>query len=157
MDQVDVAIVGATGAVGEVMLEILEQRNFPLSQLTLLASARSAGKTTTVGDSKVPVIDARGENSEFVLRIPVPKSASLSEVTLTMGEREIDGEYIVDTSHLVAYEEHMKLKVQLAGGVLSSIFGGEGLVTRVEGKGRIIIQTRSLDGLKGWLNPKLFN
>ena len=70
-------------------------------------------------------------------------------------EKEIDGQYIVDTSHLVAYEPEMKLKVQLAGGVFSSLFGGEGLVTRVEGKGKIVIQTRSLSGLAGWLNPKL--
>ncbi len=70
-------------------------------------------------------------------------------------EKEIDGQYIVDTSHLVAYEPEMKLKVQLAGGVFSSFFGGEGLVTRVEGKGKIVIQTRSLSGLAGWLNPKL--
>jgi len=40
-----VAIVGATGAVGVEMLRCLEQRNFPVGQLTLLASARSAGKT----------------------------------------------------------------------------------------------------------------
>jgi aspartate-semialdehyde dehydrogenase len=40
-----VAIVGATGAVGVEMLLCLEQRNFELSDLTLLASARSAGKT----------------------------------------------------------------------------------------------------------------
>ncbi|MDZ4286369.1 MAG: aspartate-semialdehyde dehydrogenase [Prosthecobacter sp.] len=39
-----VAIVGATGAVGVEMLRCLEQRNFPVGQLTLLASARSAGK-----------------------------------------------------------------------------------------------------------------
>ena len=39
-----VAIVGATGAVGEEMLFCLEQRNFPVGKLTLLASARSAGK-----------------------------------------------------------------------------------------------------------------
>lgn len=39
-----IAIVGATGAVGEEMLACLEERNFPMSQLTLLASARSAGK-----------------------------------------------------------------------------------------------------------------
>ena len=70
-------------------------------------------------------------------------------------EKEIDGQYIVDTSHLVAYEPEMKLKIQLAGGVFSSFFGGEGLVTRVEGKGKIVIQTRSLSGLAGWLNPKL--
>jgi uncharacterized protein (AIM24 family) len=49
----------------------------------------------------------------------------------------------------------MKLKVQLAGGIFSSFFGGEGLVTRVEGVGQIVIQTRSLSGLAGWLNPKL--
>jgi uncharacterized protein (TIGR00266 family) len=69
-------------------------------------------------------------------------------------EKEIDGEYIVDTSHLVAYEPGVKLKLQLAGGIFSSFFGGEGLVTRVTGKGKIIVQTRSISGLAGWLNPK---
>lgn len=69
-------------------------------------------------------------------------------------EKEIDGEYIVDTSHLVAYEPGIKLKLQLAGGIFSSFFGGEGLVTRVQGKGKIVVQTRSLSGLAGWLNPK---
>ncbi|MEN8783756.1 MAG: aspartate-semialdehyde dehydrogenase [Akkermansiaceae bacterium] len=42
-----VAIVGATGAVGREMLVCLEERNFPLSKITLLASARSAGKKLT--------------------------------------------------------------------------------------------------------------
>jgi len=70
-------------------------------------------------------------------------------------DRYVDGEFIVDTSHLVAYEPQLKLKVQLAGGLFSSFFGGEGLVTRVQGKGRITIQTRSLQGLRGWLNPRI--
>jgi len=39
-----VAVVGATGAVGIEMIQTLQKRNFPVSQLTLLASARSAGK-----------------------------------------------------------------------------------------------------------------
>ena len=43
--EVDVAVVGATGAVGEAMLEILEQRNFPIRNLYPLASSRSAGTT----------------------------------------------------------------------------------------------------------------
>ncbi len=68
-------------------------------------------------------------------------------------EREVDGAYIVDTGHLVAYEPQMQLKVQMAGGIFSSFFGGEGLVTRVEGKGKIILQSRSLGGLAGWLKP----
>jgi len=71
-------------------------------------------------------------------------------------DKQIDGEYIVDTSHLVSYEPQMKLKVQLAGGIFSSFFGGEGLVTRIQGKGNITIQTRSISGLAGWINPRLW-
>lgn len=43
MDKVNVAIVGATGAVGEAMLELLAERNFPVDNLVLLASENSAG------------------------------------------------------------------------------------------------------------------
>lgn len=67
-------------------------------------------------------------------------------------EKEIDGEYIIDSGHLVAYEPHMQLKPQLAGGIFSSFFGGEGFVTRVEGKGRIYLQTRNISGLASWVN-----
>jgi len=42
-----IAIVGATGAVGRIILQLLEERDFPLSQVKLLASARSAGRTVT--------------------------------------------------------------------------------------------------------------
>jgi uncharacterized protein (TIGR00266 family) len=70
-------------------------------------------------------------------------------------EREVDGEFIVDTAHLVTYEPQLKLKVQLAGGIFSSFFGGEGLVTRLQGQGKIVIQTRSLSGLTNWLNPRI--
>ena len=42
---VNVAIVGATGAVGQEFLTVLAERNFPIKNLKLLASARSAGKT----------------------------------------------------------------------------------------------------------------
>ena len=69
-------------------------------------------------------------------------------------EREVDGELIVDTSHLVAYESGVTLHLQMAGGLISSLLGGEGLVTRVAGRGKIVIQTRSLSGLTTWLNPK---
>ncbi|MDH3275804.1 MAG: aspartate-semialdehyde dehydrogenase, partial [Gammaproteobacteria bacterium] len=43
----DIAVVGATGAVGESMLEILTQRDFPVSTVYALASERSIGKTVT--------------------------------------------------------------------------------------------------------------
>ncbi len=69
-------------------------------------------------------------------------------------DKEIKGEYIVDTSHLVAYDKNLKIKLQFAGGIFSSLFGGEGLVMRLEGEGRAVIQSRSMSGLVNWLNPK---
>ncbi len=53
--QYHVAIVGATGAVGVEMLDVLERRKFPVGKLTLLASARSAGKTLKFRGEDVPV------------------------------------------------------------------------------------------------------
>ena len=50
-----VAIVGATGAVGVEFLRLLEERHFPISELHLLASARSAGKTMLFGGREVVV------------------------------------------------------------------------------------------------------
>jgi aspartate-semialdehyde dehydrogenase len=50
-----VAVVGATGAVGIEMIKTLERRNFPVRQLTLLASARSVGKTLTFRNEPIAV------------------------------------------------------------------------------------------------------
>jgi aspartate-semialdehyde dehydrogenase len=56
-----VAVVGATGAVGEVLLRVLEERQFPLRELRALASERSAGTTVRFRGRDVPVEVARGE------------------------------------------------------------------------------------------------
>lgn len=53
----DVAVVGATGAVGEAMIAILEERDFPVNTLYPLASSRSAGKTIMFKGSPVRVTD----------------------------------------------------------------------------------------------------
>ena len=53
----DVAVVGATGAVGEVMISILEERDFPVRNLYPLASSRSAGKTVLFRGKSVTVTD----------------------------------------------------------------------------------------------------
>ncbi len=55
--QFNVAVVGATGAVGEVMLSILAERKFPVGQIHALASERSAGGTVTFGDQELIVRD----------------------------------------------------------------------------------------------------
>lgn len=51
-----VAVVGATGMVGEVMLKVLEERNFPVTELLLVASERSVGKKLTFKNKEYTVI-----------------------------------------------------------------------------------------------------
>ncbi|MCB1854753.1 MAG: aspartate-semialdehyde dehydrogenase [Pseudomonadales bacterium] len=53
----DVAVVGATGAVGEAMISILEEREFPVGNLYPLASSRSVGKTVMFRGKPLPVTD----------------------------------------------------------------------------------------------------
>jgi hypothetical protein len=55
--QFKVAVVGATGAVGEVMLSILAERDFPASDVIALASERSAGMTVAFGNGDLVVQD----------------------------------------------------------------------------------------------------
>jgi aspartate-semialdehyde dehydrogenase len=52
-----VAVVGATGMVGQVMLEVLKERNFPITQLIPVASEKSVGKIVDFGSLKCPVVD----------------------------------------------------------------------------------------------------
>ena len=58
MKQYTVAVLGATGAVGQEMIKILQERNFPVGKLVPLASARSAGKTVTFRGEEVAIQEA---------------------------------------------------------------------------------------------------
>jgi aspartate-semialdehyde dehydrogenase len=59
--RVNIAVVGATGAVGENMLKTLEKRNFPINELKLLSSARSAGKEIMFNGQSYVVEEATPE------------------------------------------------------------------------------------------------
>ena len=61
MKEYTVAVLGATGAVGQEMIKILQERNFPVGKLIPLASARSAGKTLRFRDEDVTIVEARDE------------------------------------------------------------------------------------------------
>lgn len=61
-----VAVVGATGAVGQQMIQTLIKENFPIGKLTLLSSARSAGKTIEVNGTDFTVQEAKPESFEGV-------------------------------------------------------------------------------------------
>ena len=64
MKQYKVAILGATGAVGREMMKILAERNFPVAELHLLASGRSAGKVLEWKGQPIEIEEARDEAFE---------------------------------------------------------------------------------------------
>jgi len=69
---------------------------------------------------------------------------------------EVDGEYIVDTGHIVAFNETLDFKLTKAGGSwATAIFGGEGLVCRFQGKGTVWCQSHNASSFGSTLGPKL--
>ena len=71
-------------------------------------------------------------------------------VELAQGQK-----YVVDTGHMVAFDESVQYEVGRAGGWKSTLLGGEGLVCNLTGPGRFYLQTRSPDSFIQWLIPKL--
>lgn len=62
----NVAVVGATGAVGQKIVQLLEERNFPLNQLKLLSSSRSAGKKMTFKGQEITLEEAKPESFDGI-------------------------------------------------------------------------------------------
>jgi uncharacterized protein (TIGR00266 family) len=72
-------------------------------------------------------------------------------------ERELkEGEkYIVDTSHLVAFDASMTVVPRTVGGIKATLLSGEGLVIEMTGPGRAYIQTRSPKAFIDWIIPQI--
>ena len=66
---------------------------------------------------------------------------------------DIDGEMVVDSGAIVAFETSLDYRVETVGGLKSLLFSGEGLVCRFRGKGRLYIQTRLPAPLASFLHP----
>lgn len=72
-----------------------------------------------------------------------------------ISKKAINGQFIVDTGHLVAYEPGIEMGIQLSNGLIGSLTSGEGFVNRLSGKGNIYLQSRSIGGLVGYLRSKV--
>lgn len=73
-------------------------------------------------------------------------------------EIPVDGDYVVDTGYIVAFEDTLNYNVEMLGGLSfrglrTGILGGEGLVCRFTGKGKLWVQSRNLFPLMNFLYP----
>ena len=73
-------------------------------------------------------------------------------------EIKVEGSYVVDTGYIVAFEDTLNYNVEMIGGLSfknlkTGILGGEGLVCRFSGNGRLWLQSRNIYPLLNFLNP----
>lgn len=107
--KVDVAVVGATGAVGEAMLDILHERKFPVGKVYALASERSAGNTVNFGNKTLIVEDlAKFDFSKVQVGLFSP-GASVSKIYAPKAAEA--GCVVIDNTSQFRYDDDIPLVV----------------------------------------------
>ena len=109
MSSYNVGILGATGAVGQQMLECLQERDFPVADLRLFASARSAGKTIEFKGEKVVIEEATPQcfkGCDIVL------GAAGDDIAKELLPHAVEaGATVIDNSHAFRMDEDVPLVV----------------------------------------------
>lgn len=105
----NVAVVGATGAVGNEFLRLFEERNFPVASLRLLASERSVGKTVIYKGKTITIEEAKPESFAGVdfafFSAGASRSKALAPAALEAGA------YVIDNSSAFRMDENVPLVV----------------------------------------------
>ena len=105
----DIAVVGATGVVGESMLEILSQRDFPIGKVYALASERSIGKTVAFGNRELEVEDLA--DFDFS-KVQIGLFSAGGSVSAEHAPRAADaGCVVIDNTSHFRYDEDIPLVV----------------------------------------------
>ena len=105
----NVAVVGATGAVGETMLSILEERNFPVENIVALASSRSAGSRIRFNDKTIVVEDLEGFDFKGIDIGLFSPGASVSKIH---APRAVEaGCVVIDNTSQFRYDDDIPLVI----------------------------------------------
>jgi aspartate-semialdehyde dehydrogenase len=109
-----VAVVGATGLVGGVMLKVLEERNFPIEMLIPVASEKSAGKTIKFGGQSVVVVTMQ---AALALRPDVALFSAGGETSLLWAKKFTEiGTVVIDNSSAWRMDPEIPLVVPEVNG-----------------------------------------
>ncbi len=109
MKKYNVAVLGATGAVGKVMAKVLEERNFPINNIKFLASARSAGKKIQFCGEEYTVEEVKPESFEGVDIALFSAGGSTSKQWAPIAVEK--GAVVVDNSSAWRMDENVPLVV----------------------------------------------
>lgn len=109
MSGVNVAVVGATGAVGEEFLRLFELRKYPIKSLKLLASARSAGKKLTFAGKEYTVEELKADSFKGVEHAFFSAGGSISKEFAPHAAKA--GAIIIDNTSAFRYEPEIPLVI----------------------------------------------
>jgi aspartate-semialdehyde dehydrogenase len=109
MKKYNIAILGATGAVGKVMMKVLEERNFPINQIKFLASARSAGKKIEFCGEEYTVEEVKPESFENIDIALFSAGGSTSKQWAPIAVEK--GAIVIDNSSAWRMDENVPLVV----------------------------------------------
>ncbi|GAB4170148.1 MAG: aspartate-semialdehyde dehydrogenase [Terrimicrobiaceae bacterium] len=120
-----VAIVGATGAVGEEMLRVMERRNFPVASIRLLASARSAGRTLAFRGEELEVKALTVDSFSCIDVVFFSAGATISKEFVPVAVNS--GAVVVDNSSAFRLTENVPLVVPEING--DDVAGHRGIIS----------------------------
>lgn len=135
----DIAVIEMSGS--KLMIQA---GSYMASESTVELTAKVSVKAFMSAEG-ISMLEASGSGT-----LLVSSYGAIFEKTLSTGEK-----YIVDTSHLVAFDGTMAVQPKTVGGMKSTLFSGEGLVVELTGPGKIYIQTRSPQALINWIIPQI--
>lgn len=127
---------------GETVL--VQIGSFMAAEIGVEVEAKLSGKAFMAGEG-LSILEAKGAG-----KLLVSSYGAIYEKRLAAGEQ-----YVVDSSHLVAFDGTIRVQPRTVGGLKSTLLSGEGLVIEMTGPGRIFIQTRSPQALINWIIPQL--
>ena len=109
MSKYNIAVVGATGAVGQEIIDILEERNFPIDKLKLIASKKSEGKKMSFLDKKIEIESIKKGIFEDIDIALFSIASDLSKKFAPQAVRE--GAVVIDNSNAFRMDEDVPLVV----------------------------------------------
>lgn len=137
---------------GDVVPHELDDESLIVQSGSYLAAADGVTTDTRWGGAKTFF----GGEGLFMLELAGTGQTFLSSYGAIHRRELADGErFTVDTGHLVAFEPSVDYRVHTVGGLKSTLFSGEGLVSEFTGPGTLWLQTRSYDAFVASLAPKV--
>jgi uncharacterized protein (TIGR00266 family) len=123
---------------------MIQSGSYLASEAGIELSTKLSSKAFMSGEG-ISMLEATGSG-----KVLVSSYGAIYEKSLSSGEH-----YIVDSSHLVAFDGTMTVQAKTVGGFKSTMLSGEGLVVELTGPGKLYLQTRSPKALISWIIPQV--